>query len=850
MVVVLHQGRCTLPADADRKRRKAMATVVGVAATGNPEIDGLLYGAKWTGTVSYSFPGSSSVYAAGYGHGEPRTGFSQIPGAEMVAINYAIGLIESYTNLLVSYAGTGTADIRVAQSAAANPTSYAYLPNNGGNGEGGDVWFGTQYNYAAAALGNYYFATALHELGHAFGLKHSQELGGVANVAVPSAHDDLEFTVMSYRSYVGGSTTSGYTNEAYGYPQTYMANDILALQTLYGANYTTHNENTTYAWNPSTGQEFINGVAQLAPGNGVGGSADRIFETVWDGNGVDTYDLSNYTTNLSINLNPGASSLLSSAQLAYLGNGVYAQGNIFNADLINSDARSYIDNAIGGSGNDTLIGNAIANVLNGGAGNDTLAGGGGNDTLIGGTGIDTAVFSGNRASYLVAYDPATQTFTIIDQRPGSPDGTDTATGVEHFTFADGTVDLTAPTVAHNNLLTIAAGSTQTISSSLLSVSDVASSAAQLHYTVTKTPADGTLLLNGLAASSFTQADIDSGLVSYHETSGGVSSDSFSFLVTDVAGNATGNTSFQINITGNAPIPYHAPKDFNADGTSDFIWNNDNGTVSVWDSGQISAAHWVSAIGAVPGSSHIAGVGDFDGNGHADFFWRDDDGAVFVWDNGLASSAHTVSAPGTIPASSHISGVGDFDANGRADVLWHDDNGAVFMWDNGQPGGAHTASAAGVIPASWHIAGVGDFDGNGHSDILWQHDNGTVSIWDNGQINAAHWISGAGVFAASWHIAGVGDFDGNGTSDILWHNDNGAVSIWDNGQINAAHWISGGGVVDASWHIAGVGDFDGNGHADILWHNDNGAVSIWDNGQIANAHIVANGGVAGNDWHLS
>jgi serralysin len=66
---------------------------------------------------------------------------------------------------------------------------------------------------------------------------------------------------------------------------------------------------------------FINGVAQLAPGNGAGGSANRVFETIWDGNGVDTYDLSNYTTAVAINLNPGASSITSSTQLAHLGNG-------------------------------------------------------------------------------------------------------------------------------------------------------------------------------------------------------------------------------------------------------------------------------------------------------------------------------------------------------------------------------------------------------------------------------------------------------------------------------------------------------------------------------------------------
>ena len=416
-----------------------MATAVTVSKTNNADIDGLLSGTKWSGTITYSFPDSPSDYANPYtgGGSEPTTsGFASAPIQMQAAINYAIGLILGYTNASIQYAGTNGADIMVAQSPSANPTSYAYYPGN--YASGGDVWFGTQYNYSLAALGNYYFTTALHELGHAFGLKHSQETGGVANVAVPSAHDDSEYTVMSYRSYVGGPLT-GYTNEAYGYPQTYMANDILALQTMYGANYATQSGATVYTWSTTTGQEFINGVGQPADNGGAGGSANRIFETIWDGGGVDTYDLSNYTTNLSINLNPGASSVFSSVQLAYLGNGHYASGNVYNAYLYNSDARSYIDNAIGGSGNDTIVGNVIANTLNGGYGNDTITGGGGNDTIIGGAGSDTMVYSGSKTNYSISYNAGTQTFTISDMRSGSPDGTDTAAGVEYVQFADGTL---------------------------------------------------------------------------------------------------------------------------------------------------------------------------------------------------------------------------------------------------------------------------------------------------------------------------------------------------------------------------------------------------------------------------
>ena len=118
----------------------------------------------------------------------------------------------------------------------------------------------------------------------------------------------------------------------------------------------------------------INGVGQGAPGG------NRIFQTIWDGGGTDTYDFSNYTTNLTVDLQPGGWTTVSTAQLAKLHyNGTQvARGNIANALLYNNDQRSLIENANGGSGNDTIVGNAAANTLKGNGGNDKLTGGAGN----------------------------------------------------------------------------------------------------------------------------------------------------------------------------------------------------------------------------------------------------------------------------------------------------------------------------------------------------------------------------------------------------------------------------------------------------------------------------------------
>ena len=78
-----------------------------------------------------------------------------------------------------------------------------------------------------------------------------------------------------------------------------MMLDIAAIQYMYGANFNSNAGNTVYTFSTTTGEMFIDGVGQGTP------QANRIFRTIWDGNGIDTYDLSNYTTDLQIDLAPG-----------------------------------------------------------------------------------------------------------------------------------------------------------------------------------------------------------------------------------------------------------------------------------------------------------------------------------------------------------------------------------------------------------------------------------------------------------------------------------------------------------------------------------------------------------------
>ncbi|MGB9364952.1 MAG: matrixin family metalloprotease [Xanthobacteraceae bacterium] len=109
------------------------------------------------------------------------------------------------------------------------------------------------------------------------------------------------------------------------------------------------------------------------------------------------------------------------------------------------DSNTYTLTQVGHDGGDTIRGMRTNDVIVGGnwndlilgySGDDRLTGRGGNDTVVGGNGNDTVVFSGARGDYHVDAMGG-GTFKVTDRRSGVPDGADTVSSVETFSFLDG-----------------------------------------------------------------------------------------------------------------------------------------------------------------------------------------------------------------------------------------------------------------------------------------------------------------------------------------------------------------------------------------------------------------------------
>lgn len=355
-----------------------------VAATGDPRIDALLGGEALTppAKLAYFFPAAATLAMA-----DEDADFDgplwaidarqQADFRAQMAKWMAVALIGPVQAKSLETANMAVYGITKGNSHVTSingsPVTMAFLKDEGPNQTGG-----------------FEMGTILHEIGHAFGLKHPHE----GKVQLHGEENGFRYTVMAYDSWYDRA-------HHFVEPSTPQLYDILAVQHLYGRNTAYRAGNDVYQWSDGA----------------------VVFQCLWDGGGNDTIDATNQSSPVVIHLQPGSFSTIgaqistkqfvedpkgnATQTITTMVDGVTTvktiRGNFietFHRDNLSIAYGCLIENALGSNLADQLVGNNADNRLSGNAGNDRLTGLGGNDTMEGGLGADRLVGGAGRDRFV------------------------------------------------------------------------------------------------------------------------------------------------------------------------------------------------------------------------------------------------------------------------------------------------------------------------------------------------------------------------------------------------------------------------------------------------------------------
>ncbi|MFC3173397.1 FG-GAP-like repeat-containing protein [Novosphingobium bradum] len=826
---------------------------------------------------TYSFAATPPAYLADTYSAAQLASFRPLTSAEQGVARTALNMWASASGVTLFEVTQGVGDINfgvydMALLGQAGFAGFAYYGTDSRYGVDSDVFL------SSADASNLH--VVLHEVGHAFGLKHPFD----GTITLDPSLNDFAHTVMSYTP--GSSTGS-----------TLGTFDLQAIQYLYGSASNDGTQVASWSWNATTetltqtGSAAADIIAGVAARDIISGGLGA--DSITGGSGGDSLDGGDGNDTISAVVAPGygAVTMLGgtgddslSLQIATSAPAFSIDGGTGNDTLTITSAAYYspfivslassavqIANVervyvLGGPAADQITGTAAGEQIQGFAGADYLAGLGGNDTFFGGDGADTLV-GGAGVDYLSG-DGGADRFVFLDATDSTPVATDTIAD-----FATGTDLFDTSAMPLWDVQVTGAGGSWAVSGAGLSgafrvtvngtfaLSDVVRQTVGVHLVGTASAES----LTGLAGRDFLEGsagnDTLSGAGGGDYLSGGTGNDVLDggagndvALVADARGavtvshDQTAHTLVLATTTEGTDRLVRVEQVRFSDGLYSFAFTNPGAAV---------VANFNPANGWASQDQYPRHVADINGDGYADIVGFGYAGVLVSFGSAagtFSTAAVVVSNFGQTAGWANDNGfhreLADINGDGRADILGFGYAGTLVSlakangtFDNPFTGVADFGVNQGWANQNGFARTVGDVNGDGKADLVGFGYAGTLVSLGNGDGTFKPVITGLANFGVNqgwtsdnaFHRA-LADVNGDGKADLIGFGQGGTLVALSNGDGTFANanlvlanfgagqgWTSN----DASNRL--VVDVNGDHIADIVGFGPTGTLVAFGNG---------------------